>query len=337
MRKRVVRLDQWLDPAFDERLAKEPDIELLVLDSKSAREGILEKLSRAHAFHVSAAKDELPREWFVAEALLERCPALMCVSSYGAGYDTIDVAACTRACIPVLNQAGANAVSVAEQTLGFILALLRRFGEQGRRLRGERRDFIREELMGHEAAGKVLGLVGLGHTGTRVAALANAFGMRVLAVDPYLSQDEIGRRGATKSELDEVLAQSDIVSLHCPRTEETLGMMGARAFARMKPGALFVTTARGGIHDEQALAAALASGRLGGAGLDVWDREPPPPGHALLAFDNVLATYHTAGVTHESRRSMAAMGAEQVVALLRGDRPANLVNPEVWPRRRRAG
>jgi D-3-phosphoglycerate dehydrogenase len=337
MKKRVVRLNLWLDPAFDERLAKEPDIEMRVLDSQGNREGILEQLSRAHAFHVSAAKDELPREWFVTEALLGRCPHLMGVSSYGAGYDTIDVAACTRAGIPVLNQAGANAVSVAEQTLGFVLALLRRFGEQGQRLRGERRDFVREELMGHEAAGKVLGLVGLGHTGTRVAALANAFGMRVLAADPYLPADEIERRGAAKAELEELLAQSDIVSLHCPRNEETLGMMGARAFARMKRGALFITTARGGIHDEQALAAALATGHLGGAGLDVWEREPPSPGHPLLGFDNVLATYHTAGVTHESRRNMAAMGAEQIVALLNGDRPHNLVNPEVWSRRRRAG
>jgi D-3-phosphoglycerate dehydrogenase len=334
--KRVVRLDVWVDPAFDARLRGEPGVELLVIDSKGSKESILAGLSAAHVYHVSAAKDELAREWFVTGALLERCPQLLCVSSYGAGYDTIDVAACTRAGVAVLNQAGANAVSVAEHTLGFILALLRRFGEQERLLRSRRRDFMREEVMGREAAGKTLGLIGIGHTGTRVAALAGAFGMRVLACDPYLSREEIERRGAAKAELQELLSSSDIVSLHCPRNEETLGMMGARSFAQMKRGAFFVTTARGGIHDEQALAAALASGQLGGAALDVWEREPPPPGHPLLAFENVLATYHTAGVTHESRRNMAAVAAEQIVTFVRGGRPPRLVNPEVWPPKRTA-
>ena len=119
--------------------------------------------------------------------------------------------------------------------------------------------------------------------------------------------------------------------MHCPRDKMTMRMMDARAFARMKPGAVFITTARGGIHDEAALSDALASGHLSGAGLDVWDREPPPLDHSLLQRENVIATYHTAGVTHEARRNMAMFAAEQIVGLLKGGRPPRLVNPEAWP------
>ena len=126
-----------------------------------------------------------------------------------------------------------------------------------------------------------------------------------------------------------MLAQADVVSLHCPRDPSTLKMIDARAFARMKQGAIFITTARGGIHDEQALVDALRSGHLAGAGVDVWDREPPPLDHPLQAMENVYATIHTAGVAHECRRDVAAMGAEQIVQLLGGARPPRLVNPRV--------
>jgi D-3-phosphoglycerate dehydrogenase len=232
--------------------------------------------------------------------------------------------------VAVVNQAGGNANSVAEHTLGLMLSLSRRITECDRRLRRER-GFSREDVMGREIGGKVVGLVGLGHIGTRVAQLAHAFGMTVLAVDPYLTEEEVGRRGAQPATLDEVLARSDFVSVHCPRGKETLGMFDAHAFARMKPGAAFITTARGGIHDEQALLAALRSGHLGGAGLDVWEPEPPLLDHGLLQLDNVVATFHTAGVAKEARRNMADIAAEQIVGFLKGARPPRLVNPEVWP------
>jgi D-3-phosphoglycerate dehydrogenase len=155
--------------------------------------------------------------------------------------------------------------------------------------------------------------------------------MQVLATDPYLTEEEIGRRGAEAVKLDELLSRADIVSLHCPRDKDTLGMIDARALGRMKPGALFVTTARGGIHDEAALLQALASGHIAGAGLDVWAQEPPPLAHPLLKLNNVVASFHTAGVTHEARRNMAAIAAEQIVGTLKGGHPPRLVNPEVWP------
>ncbi len=331
MRKaRVVRFDLWLDPAFDERLAREKGVTLEVCAVAGAAERAWSALAAAHVYQISAARDELPHTWQAGEALLKRCPQLLCVSSGGAGYDTVDVAACTKFGVAVVNQAGANAVSVAEHALACMLALSRRIVECDRRLRRER-GFTREDLMGREISGKVLGIVGIGHVGTRVAALARAFGMQVLAVDPYLTEEEIARRGAKATNFADLLERADIVSLHCPLDDSTRGMMGARAFQSMKPRSIFVSTARGGIHDEAALAQAIGSGHIAGAGLDVWTKEPPPLDHPLLGLDTVLCTYHTAGVTHEARRNIAAMSAEQIVGLLQGARPPRLINPEVWP------
>jgi D-3-phosphoglycerate dehydrogenase len=279
---------------------------------------------------VSAAKDELPREWFVDAKLLARCPNLLCVSSSGAGYDTVDVPACTAAGVAVVNQAGGNADSVAEHTLAMMLAASRRMIECDRRMRRET-GFTREDVMGHEMRGKTIGIVGIGEVGSRVARLSRAFGLEVIATDPFVSPEEIARRGARAVGLDELLAQADIVSLHCPRDPTTLKMIDAQAFARMKKGAIFITTARGGIHDENALVEALRSGHLYGAGVDVWDTEPPPLDHPLLAMDNVFASFHIAGVTHEARRNVAAIAAEQIAGLAAGVRPPRLVNPEVWP------
>ncbi len=186
--------------------------------------------------------------------------------------------------------------------------------------------------MGRELHGRVLGIIGIGNIGTLVTAFARALGMTVLATDPYLTEEEIARRGATSVSLDELLSRSDFVSVHCPRDKTTMRMMDARAFGKMKRGAVFITTtARGGIHDEAALFEALDSDHLSGAGLDVWEREPPPLDHPLLGRENVIVTYHTAGVTHEARRNMALFAAEQIAGLLKGGRPPRLVNPEAWP------
>lgn len=330
-RKRVVRLNFWFHPAMAERYAREPDFELLTCEHTGADEATWAALAGAHAYQISSAKDELPRRWFATSALLERCPNLLCVSTTGAGYDTVDLAACTEAGVLAVNQAGANAQSVAEHTIGAMLDVSRRLTESDRLLRRER-GFSREDVMGREVTGKVLGLVGIGQIGRRVARMAAAFDMEVLAFDPYLDAEEIARRGARSVALDELLQRSDVISLHCPRDASTLNMIDAGAFARMRKGAIFITTARGGIHDEAALADALASRHLAGAGIDVWDREPPPLDHPLLAMDNVVATYHTAGVTPEARANMGRFAADQIIDLLRGGTPPRLLNPEAWPR-----
>lgn len=330
LQKRVVRSDLWIAPAFDARIAGEHDIALGVFPVHSNSAAAWNLLSAAHVYHISAAKDELPQEFFARAELLARCPDLLCVSAGGAGYDTVDVDACTKAGVLVVNQAGGNAVSVAEHTLAMILGISRRMLEGDRRMRREI-GYSREDVMGHEICGKTLGLVGIGHIGLRVAALARAFGLEVIATDPLLSHEEITRRGAQPVSFDELLARSDFVSLHCPRDASTMKLMNADTFARMKKGSIFITTARGGIHDEAALVQALRSGHLAGAGVDVWDQEPPPLDHPLLAMDTVFATYHVAGVTHESRGNMAAISAEQIVHLLAGKRPPRLINPEALP------
>ena len=193
--KRVVRTDLWIDPAFDRRIEMESGVSLTVFPVYGVPHAAWAALKAAHVYHVSAAKDELPAEWFVSGSLLAACPRLLCVSSSGAGYDTVDVPACTAAGVAVVNQAGGNAGSVAEHTLGLMLGVSRRMGECDRRMRRER-GFSREDLMGHEIRGKTLGLVGIGHIGSRVAALARAFGMNVIATDPLLDGVEIARRGA---------------------------------------------------------------------------------------------------------------------------------------------
>jgi D-3-phosphoglycerate dehydrogenase len=191
----------------------------------------------------------------------------------------------------------------------------------------------RNALMGTEAQGKTIGIVGIGHVGRRIAELCRGlFAMKVLAYDPYLSADEIAARGAAKVELDELLRRSDYVSISCPLTKDNRGMIGVREFALMQPHAYFITTARGFIHDESALVEALRDKRIAGAGLDVWAKEPPPPDHPLLQFDNVLASPHTAGVTREARANMGRIAAEQMLGALDGQRPPRIINPEVWPR-----
>jgi D-3-phosphoglycerate dehydrogenase / 2-oxoglutarate reductase len=187
--------------------------------------------------------------------------------------------------------------------------------------------------MGDDVLGRTIGIVGLGNVGSRVAELCRGlFRMRVLAYDPYLTAEQLHARGAEKvAVLDDLLREADYVSINCPHTKETCGMMGAAQFALMKPSAYFITTARGGIHDEAALAEALAAKQIAGAGLDVWEDEPPPSEHPLLKFDNVLASPHTAGITRQSRYNIAKIAAEQMIDILDGRRPPRLLNPEVWP------
>ncbi len=329
-KKKVTRFNLWLNPVFDEMMKRETDVELSIADVQGPFDVASQLLAQAHVYQISAAINELPAPWRVTDDLLKACPQLLCVSSGGAGYDTVDVDACTRAGVLVLNQAGGNARSVAELTLALMLDVSRQVSRSDRLLRTER-GFSRESLMGHEISEKTLGIVGLGEVGRRTAALARAFDMVVLACDPLLSAEEIRARGAEPVSLDALVVRSDFVSLHCPHDKTTHNMFDAGRFAAMKTGAIFISTARGGIHDEAALEAALRSGHLAGAGLDVWKVEPPPLDHPLLHLDNVVSTFHTAGVTHEARHQVARMAAEQIIGLFRGQRPPRLINPAAWP------
>lgn len=332
--RRVFYVNAVSHPVFLEILARRPDVLVERLTNDSPLREAEAVLARAHAYQIGATRDELALPYHGTADLLARAPCLLAVSSNGAGYDTVDVDACTEAGVAVVNQTGGNKEGVAEHVLALMLALSKRIGETDRFMRA-RPDIPRVAFMGHDILGMTVGIIGLGNVGSRVAELCRGlFRMRVLACDPYLSKEEIAARGGEKVTLDELLREADFVSVNCPRTTETLNMIGAGEYALMKSSAYFITTARGGIHDEAALAEALGSKRLAGAGLDVWAKEPPEPDHPLLRFENVLASPHTAGVTHESRREMGRFAAEQMLDILDGKRPPRLVNPEVWPRYR---
>jgi len=328
---RVGCLGRPLHEAFERAAGAERalSVQWIPLDHPPAE--VAAALEPVHGYYVSSAKDELPAAFRVTPALLARMPQLLVVATYGAGYDTVDVDACTRAGIAVVNQAGGNAEGVAEHALGMMLALLKRIPEAHVAMKagGIKR---REAFLGRELQGRTVGIVGLGYVGTRTAHYLHAFDCRVLAYDPYLDAATCKARGAEKVELARVLAHSDIVSLHCPLTQETRRMFDRRAFAAMRPGAFFVNTTRGRLVDEDALYEALKTGTIAGAGLDVWDSEPPPANHPLLVHPAVIASVHTAGVTHESRQRVAHMAAEVFIAAATGQALPRLLNPEVESR-----
>jgi D-3-phosphoglycerate dehydrogenase len=253
------------------------------------------------------------------------------ISTSGAGYDPVNVEACTDAGVLVVNQSGANAEAVAEHVVAMMLSLSKNIVQTDRSLRRER-GLDREAFKGRNAQGRTVGIIGLGQVGQRVARICGrGLEMRVLAYDPYLTATAIQARGATPMPLPNLLAQADFVTVHCPLNAETKNMLGQRELALMQSSAFLINTARGGIIDEDALAEALTAGQIAGAGIDVWVVEPPPLDHALLSFDNVIVTYHTAGVTVDSRHAMAQWNAEQLVQIFQGQRPPRLINPEAWP------
>src|SRR4051795_13214236 len=329
--KRVFYVKYLAHPVYAEIMQARPDIRFDRLENESPDEVSAPIIAGAHVYQIGAARDEIVPHFHVDADLLRRAPNLLLVSSNGAGFDPVDVEACTAAGVLVVNQSGGNAHSVAEHALAMLLTLSKRIIQADRALRREP-DVNRNALMGTEAQGKTIGIVGLGNVGRRIAALCRGLlGMNVLAYDPYLSATEMAERGGEKVKLDELLGRSDYVSISCPLTKESRGMIGAREFALMQPHAYFITTARGFIHDESALVDALRNKLIAGAGLDVWAKEPPPPEHPLLQFDNVLASPHTAGVTREARENMGRIAAEQMLDALDGKRPPRIVNPEVWP------
>ncbi|HVY18273.1 MAG TPA: hydroxyacid dehydrogenase [Rhodopila sp.] len=330
--KRVFYVNNVSAPIYLEMLAKRPDIHVdkLVNDSPDAEAEPI--LAQAHAYQIGSSRQELAMRFQGYAPLLQRCPNLLVLSTNGAGFDTVSLKDATEAGVAVVNQAGGNKEGVAEHVMAMMLTLSKRIVMSDHAMRSgatyDRRDF-----MGDDVQGRTIGIIGLGHVGSRVAELCQGlFQMRVLAYDPYLSAETIAARKAEKvATLEELLAQSDYVSINCPHTAETRGMMGAAQFEKMQRHAYFITTARGGIHDEAALEAALRQKHLAGAGLDVWEDEPPPSDHPLLHFDNVLVSPHTAGITRQSRHNIARIAAEQMIDILDGKKPPRLLNPEVWP------
>jgi (S)-sulfolactate dehydrogenase len=249
--------------------------------------------------------------------LLAAAPRLRVVGRLGVGLDNIDVAACTARDIAVIPATGANALAVAEYVIGAAMVLLR--GTYFATADVAAGKWPRAALSsGREIAGKTLGIVGFGGIGRLTGRLGRALGMRVIGCDAELAADDAVWRdeGVEPRTLDALLAQSDVLTLHVPLVPATRNLIDARRIAAMKPGAILVNTARGGVVDEAAVAAALSSGRLGGAALDVFDKEPLPAGSPLAGCPNLLLTPHIAGVTAESNERVSSMIAERVIEAL---------------------
>jgi D-3-phosphoglycerate dehydrogenase len=329
--KRVFYVNNVSAQVYLDILAKRPDIHLDKLTNNSLDSEVEPVLAQAHAYQIGSSRQELAMKLQGYAPLLARCPNLLVLSTNGAGFDTVSLSDATAAGIAVVNQAGGNKEGVAEHVMAMMLTLSKRLVMSDHAMRSGA-TYDRRAFMGDDVQGRTIGIIGLGHVGSRVAELCRGlFGMRVVAYDPYQTAEQIAAKGAEKAAtLEDMLRVADYVSVNCPHTAETRGMMGAAQFATMQQHAFFITTARGGIHDEDALAAALTAKQITGAGLDVWEDEPPPPDHPLLKFDNVVVSPHTAGITRQSRHNIAKIAAEQMLDILDGKRPPRLLNPEVW-------
>ena len=264
--------------------------------------------------------------------LLSSCPKLKCVGRHGVGLDSLDLEAATRLGIPVVHAPGSNSDSVAEHAMLLMLAAVKKLVPIDRKTRdGEWRG---EHARGiTELKGATLGIIGAGNIGRRVAHIARGFGMKTLGYDPYVPTDELERREVEPvRELTQLLARADIVTCHTPLTSETRRLISGTTIGQMKDGAIVINTSRGGVEDERALFEALTRGKLRAVGLDVWEEEPIAKDNPLLNLPNVVCTPHVAGLSETANRNIATQVAEEMLRVLRGEKPKVLGNPDLWPK-----
>lgn len=253
--------------------------------------------------------------------VIESLPKLRVIARAGVGFDAINLASCDKAMIPVCTTPGVNHHSVAEHTIAMLMAIARGFPELDRKVRQNRWD-----RKGYpRVMGKTIGLVGLGRIGQATAWRAAGLGMKVVAFEPFPNMEFVNKWNIELVDLDTLLARSDYVSLHCPMIKENYHLMNATRFAKMKPGAMFINTARGPLVDEKALYDALKSGHVAAAGLDVFEEEPLPLTSPLLELNNLLVAGHVAGLDHESAYDTSKMCADIIVGLHQGRWPEGCV------------
>jgi len=260
------------------------------------------------------------RQGKINAEVINASPALKVIVKHGVGVDNVDIAAAAARDVPVLRSMGSNALAVAEHTITLALTLLKQIAPLDRAIKGGA--WPKPSFIGRDIAGSVIGLVGFGAIGRETGRLAKALGMRVMVLDPMTPADAVKQSGfEVAANLDELLATADIVSLHCPLTNETRNLIDAERLSQMKPDALLVNTARGGIIDEAALLKALQEKRIGGAALDSFSVEPPAADSPLWSLDNLIVTPHVAGVTKGSAIQMAETAARHIISVLDGNPP----------------
>lgn len=309
-------------PALIERIAAVADVDACVPPFPPAREDLVARLPQADALLTS---NLLP----IDGGMLDAATRLRAICNIGVGYDNVDVAELTRRGIVVTNTPGVLTDAVADFTIGLILALARRIPEAVQRVRAG--EWVKGAAfpMGMELGGKTLSIIGLGRIGSAVARRAHVFGLRVVYNDIREVDGESVNAESVSQE--DALRQGDFVSLHVNLWEGSRGLIGEPQLALMKPTAYLVNTARGPVVRERELYEALRRGRIAGAALDVTDPEPPDPANPLLQLPNVIVTPHYASGAAETRVKMAELAVENLLAVLRGQRPPCAVNPEAWP------
>jgi D-3-phosphoglycerate dehydrogenase / 2-oxoglutarate reductase len=325
--KKKLLLPSSMKRAGWEVLAAHSDIEAIAFDMSIAPDAFHRLLADAHGVALSLTP--------FGEAEARAAPHLQVVVRHGVGYDLVDVPALTRHRIPLMVTGTANSPSVAEQALHFMLVLAKRSVALDAMVRERRWSQRLAEALPTDLFGKTLLVVGFGRIGTRIAKACLALGMTVRVYDPYVPAAAVAGAGCiAETDLDAALPHADFVTIHCPKTPQTVGMFSAERLARMKPTAYLINTARGGIIDEVALHSALTGGVIAGAGLDVFEREPPQDDNALLSLPNVIAAPHMAGVTQEGMDRMAVTVAENLLSVLDGQpKLENVINPEVFGHR----
>jgi D-3-phosphoglycerate dehydrogenase len=328
MVKKTVMVTKPLHLDALRRLEQEVDV---LTPFEASHDQILMLLAGVHGVVLGGVFQMGPRA-------LDQAPVLEVVGRHGVGLDNVDIAAALERRIPVTYTPYGPTESTAEHALLLILAAARRLAQLDRAVRdGNWQIRDRLEVMGRELDGMTLGVVGFGRIGQRLAGMCrDALHMQVRVYDPYLDAETVAAWGAVQmADLVELASQVDVLSVHAPLTPQTRGLVSRDVIRAMKPGAILVNTSRGPLVDEGALVEALEEGHLGGAGIDVYDPQPPAPDHPLYGFDQVVLTPHVASFTREGRRRMGLTVVEDVLRALRGERPEYLANPEVWDQRRR--
>jgi len=271
----------------------------------------------------------LVRQSLIGKPLIGKMPECKVVARYGIGVDNVDLDECAKAGIVVANTPGFCVEDVSTHAIALIFAQIRRVVSHDRRIRAGEWDIGSAEPI-HRERGRTLGLVGFGAIPQCLRDKVAGFGFEVIVFDPFISDELAAEKNVTKVELNELFERADYVSVHAPLNDKTRGMIGAEQFRLMKPTSFIVNTARGPVIDEKALAEALKAGELGGAGLDVWETEPPPPDSPLREMPNVILSDHAGWYSEESLVNMQTRAAEAVAAVLSGERPESVVNPAVY-------
>jgi D-3-phosphoglycerate dehydrogenase len=319
MRPRILLVEPIGDPGM--RILREVGI-VEILPRRSQRE-LVTRIKDADAAIIRAMLR-------IDSQVIDAGRRLKVIGRFGVGLDNVDVKRATERGIPVVWTPDANSAAVADFSFGLMIGIARRIASANDALKQYGSWESRHQLVGTDVSEKVLGIIGFGRVGRAVSERARGFRMRVLVHDPFVEEEVVSEFGGIRVSLEELLAQSDFVSIHAPYTSETKKLIGERQISMMKPRAFIINTARGGIVDSRALVKALRAKRIAGAALDTFEEEPPRRRNALFRLENAIVTPHIAAFTQESLEKVSATVAEGVASALRNERPKYVFNESIY-------